>query len=70
MLDAKTVAMGEVYFGNWLVMRAELTDAEMKEPCARCTFSRECHIGDGATCPPATIGGRLLCSGFLPKQSH
>jgi hypothetical protein len=69
MPDEKMLELGEVYFGNWLVMRAELTDEELREPCARCTFARECHIGDGATCPPATIEG-LLCPGFTRETPH
>lgn len=60
------LARGEMYFGNWLVMRAELTDEQLQERCARCTFTRQCHIGDGATCPPASGGLELLCQGFVP----
>lgn len=69
MPNDAAIALGEVYFGNWLVMRAELTDEQLKQRCARCTFSRECHVGDGATCPPASIEG-LLCPGFVAAVPH
>jgi hypothetical protein len=60
-------SLGEEYYGNLLVMLAELTLEQRKQECARCTFPRECHVGPRATCPPAAIEG-LLCPGYAANH--
>jgi hypothetical protein len=59
-------SLGEEYYGNFVVLLAELTPEQRAVPCARCTFPRECHFGPNATCPPALIEG-LLCPGFATE---